>query len=152
MKRVFVLTLLIILTTNLIGQVSFGDLLNAIDGLDNGYFSKILKSNNFNMSVPDNKNGGAKWEYSISDNKKQADIIIETKTSPVKSIWLEFYNFSIYESIEEGIRKSCTFEGAFGCAEVETWDSYKHSSGLEFKLIQFPDSMEKGQLIIEITE
>ena len=126
MKRVFVITLLIILSANLFGQVSFGDVLNSIDGLDNGLFSEILKSNNFTMSVSDNKKGGAKWEYSQSDNKKQADIIIETKTSPVKSVWLEFYNFSLYEAIEEGIRKSCTFDGAFGCAEVETWDSYKH--------------------------
>ena len=152
MKKLLFTLVALFIISSAFGQLSFDVLLNSLDGIDDNSFAKHLQKENFKQISTNKKALSEKWGLGYDDSTGESDLIVEIKKKPYKSLWIESYRHPVYISLENEIMKRCEFGGFFGCSEVETWNSYKHSSGIEFRLIELPDSRETGLLIIEVLE
>ena len=141
----------ILVYSNLYGQLSLDNLLESFDNL-NEEFPEYLQENHFEKISHNTKLMAEKWALLDREADSKPGLTIDIKRKPYKSIWIESLNHPVYVKLENEIIKRCEFRGFFGCSEVETWNSYWHSSGIEFRLIEKPESIETGLRIIEVIE
>ncbi|MEE4115364.1 MAG: hypothetical protein V2I37_04300 [Marinilabiliaceae bacterium] len=154
MRKLVLLILLLFSSfclSTLYGQLSLDILLSSFDK-PNGEFPEYLRENSFKEVSQNAEARSGKWALLNSGANSKAELTIEIKTKPYKSIWIESFKHPVYYQLENEIIKRCEFRGFFGCSEVETWNSYWHSSGVEIRLIDLPESMETGLRIIELIE
>lgn len=152
MKRIFFVLIVLIGTSPIFSQISFNRLLDAFSETEYDEFHSYLGENKFSIIEVSPNGKEVTWALGYLEDTKKADIILKTKISPVKSIWIESYGSKVYIDLETEIRKNCESRGMYGCQEVEYWESFEHISGISFKLIQYPDSAEQGYDIIEVLE
>lgn len=145
------LSSILVCSSNLYGQLTLDVLLEALDNL-NEEFPEYLQGNHFEKISHNTKLMTEKWALLSREADSKPDLTIELKRKPYRSIWIESLNHPLYVKLENEIIKRCEFRGFFGCSEVETWNSYWHSSGIEFRLIEKPESIESGLRIIELLE
>lgn len=133
-------------------QISFNSILNSFDGFENGDFKQDLENNNFTLERTDPRGAIEKWISNPNPDGTDKGITIEKKTFPRNSLWIVFDRHPLFYEIQYEVIKNCEHTGFFGCSEIETWDAYKHISGIEFRLIVLPDSEETGVYVIEVIE
>ena len=152
MKKLLLSTVLILITLLAYPQLSYESLLGAFDGFENGEFKNHLIDNNYELKSSSLNGSSETWVLASDNDNNDSQISIKTNTFPWNSIWIVFDRHPDYGKIRNEIEKKCEHSGFFGCSEVETWDSYKHNSGIEFRLIELPDSRETGRYVIEILD
>ena len=149
MKYIITILFLAGLHTGLFGQLSFDVLLSSFDGLATGEFREYLAENEFTpVDSQSGMAGSETWRSEGPGNNSEITLVI--KTFPWNHLWNEPLRHPGYEEIRNDIIKACEHGGFFGCSEVETWDSYTHPSGLEFRLIEVPESRETGKYFLEV--
>ena len=145
------LSTILVCSSNLYGQLTLDALIESFDNL-NEEFPEYLQENHFEKISHNTILMTEKWALLNQVTGSKSDLTIDIKRKPYKSIWIESLNHPVYANLENEIIKRCEFRGFFGCSEVETWNSYWHSSGIEFRLIEKPESIETGLRIIELIE
>jgi len=153
MKKALSLAFLSLVSLLAYPQLSYESLLNSFEGFENGKFENYLTEKGFEKKLsPKNMPASAELWQLGEKGRESGDILIEKKTFPWNSLWVEFIRHSSYHEIRSDIIKNCDHAGFFGCSEVETWDSYKHDSGIEFRLIELNDTRETGRYIVEVIQ
>jgi hypothetical protein len=153
MKKLLLPCLFVLFTSlPVFSQISFNSILNSFDGFENGNFKQHLEDNSFTLERTNSRATIETWIAKPNPDNADEGITIEKKTFPWNSLWIVFDRHPLYYEIQYEVIKNCDHTGFFGCSEVETWDAYKHISGIEFRLIELPDSQETGVYVIEVIE
>ncbi len=150
MSKILLTLVLLTASTGMYSQITFDLLINTFDGFSENSYKQNFEKNSFKLISQDARKGNATWALDYNTDNKKSKVSIEVKAIPVKSMWIVSSGHQEYFTLENEIRKYCEFGGSLGCSEVETWESYKHISGIEFRLIRSPDSEETGEYIIEV--